>query len=124
MYPARDVGRRADGSADCHLTAPPSFYSVWSFYLVSGYVSLFLVLMAIAAIVTMREITKKDDQRLRQVMMRARMRLPHLASRAHVGRNFVWAVKIQKTTGELRSITGRTADRPRQCAPYPAGHTR
>lgn len=59
--------------------------SVWSFYLVSGYVSLLLILMAIAAIVTMREITKKDDQRLRQVMMRARMRLPHLASRATWG---------------------------------------
>ena len=59
--------------------------SVWSFYLFSGYVSLFLVLMDIAAIVTMREITKKDDQRLRQVMMRARMRLPHLASRATWG---------------------------------------
>ena len=55
--------------------------SVWSFYLVSGYLSLFLLLMAIPVIVTMREMTKKDDQRLRQVLMRARMRLRHRASR-------------------------------------------
>ena len=55
--------------------------AVWSFYLVSGYLSLFLLLMAIPVIVTMREMTKKDDQRLRQVLMRARMRLRHRASR-------------------------------------------
>ena len=59
--------------------------SLWSLYFVSGYVSLFMVLMAIPVVVTMREITKKDDQRLRQVMMRARMRLRHLASRATWG---------------------------------------
>lgn len=66
----------------CGLTL---LLSVWSFYFVSGYVSLFIVLMAIPVVVTMREITKKDDQRLRQVMMRARMRLRHLASRATWG---------------------------------------
>ena len=66
----------------CGLTL---LLSVWSFYFVSGYVSLFMVLMAIPVVVTMREITKKDDQRLRQVMMRARMRLRHLASRATWG---------------------------------------
>ena len=63
----------------CGLTL---LLSVWSFYFVSGYVSLFMVLMAIPVVVTMREITKKDDQRLRQVMMRARMRLRHGPSRA------------------------------------------
>mgnify|MGYP003438997624 FL=1 len=66
----------------CGLTL---LLSVWSFYFVSGYVSLFMVLMAIPVVVTMRGITKKDDQRLRQVMMRARMRLRHLASRATWG---------------------------------------
>ena len=55
--------------------------AVWSFYLVSGYVSLFLLLIAIPGVVTMREMTKKDDQRLRQMLMRARMRLRHRASR-------------------------------------------
>ncbi len=55
--------------------------SVWSFYLLSGYLSLFLLLIAIPVLVAMREMTKKDDQRLRQVMMRARMRLRHRTSR-------------------------------------------
>ena len=62
----------------CGLTL---LLSVWSFYLISGYLSLFLVLIAIPVVVTMREMTKHDDQRLRQVLMRARMRLRHRASR-------------------------------------------
>ena len=62
----------------CGLTL---LLSVWSFYLVSGYVSLFILFVTIPVVVTMREMTKKDDQRLRQVMMRARMRLRHRASR-------------------------------------------
>lgn len=49
--------------------------AVWSFYLVSGYLSLFILFVTIPVVVTMREMTKKDDQRLRQVLMRARMRL-------------------------------------------------
>ena len=55
--------------------------SVWAFDRVSGYLSLFLVLVAIPVVVTMREMTKHDDQRLRQVLMRARMRLRHRVSR-------------------------------------------
>lgn len=66
----------------CGLTL---LLSVWSFYLVSGYVSLFLVLVTIPVIVAMREMTKKDDQRLRQVLLRARMRLRHRPSRATWG---------------------------------------
>ena len=62
----------------CGLTL---LLSVWSFYLVSGYLSLFIVFVTIPVVVTMREMTKKDDQRLRQVLMRARMRLRHRASR-------------------------------------------
>ena len=62
----------------CGLTL---LLSVWSFYLVSGYVSLFILFVTIPVIVAMREMTKKDDQRLRQVLMRARMRLRHRASR-------------------------------------------
>ena len=59
--------------------------SVWSFYLVSGYLSLFILFVTIPVVVTMREMTKKDDQRLRQVLMRARMRLRHRASRRSWG---------------------------------------
>ena len=56
--------------------------SVWLYYLVSGYVSLGLVLITIPIVLWMRQTTKMDDQRLRQVMMRARMRLRHGPSRA------------------------------------------
>lgn len=55
--------------------------AVWMFYLVSGYVSLLLVITYIPIVITMREITKKDDQRLRQMMMRARMRVRQRAGR-------------------------------------------
>ncbi len=73
--------------------------SVWSFYLVSGYVSLFLVLMAIPVVVTMREITKKDDQRLRQVMMRARMRMRHLGSRVTWGAISYGSLRFKRRRG-------------------------
>jgi type IV secretion system protein VirB3 len=59
--------------------------AVWTFYLVSPYVSLGLVLIYIPIVVWMRTITKKDDQRLRQMMMRARMRIRQRASRAMWG---------------------------------------
>lgn len=55
--------------------------TVWTFYLVSGYVSLFLVMAYVPLFVTMRAVTKKDDQRLRQLLMRARMRVRQQASR-------------------------------------------
>jgi len=44
--------------------------AVWLYYLVSGYISLGLVLSAIPIVLWMRQTTKTDDQRLRQVMMR------------------------------------------------------
>lgn len=56
--------------------------SVWLYYLVSGYVSLGLILCTIPIVLWMRQTTKTDDQRLRQVLMRARMRLRHGSSRA------------------------------------------
>lgn len=59
--------------------------SVWLYYLVSGYVSLGIVLIAIPIVLWMRQTTKTDDQRLRQVMMRVRMRLRHGSSRATWG---------------------------------------
>ena len=59
--------------------------SVWLYYLVSGYVSLALVLITIPIVLWMRQTTKTDDQRLGQVMMRARMRLRHGPSRAAWG---------------------------------------
>jgi type IV secretion system protein VirB3 len=56
--------------------------SVWLYYLVSGYVSLGLMLSTIPVVLWMRQTTKTDDQRLRQVLMRARMRLRHGPSHA------------------------------------------
>jgi type IV secretion system protein VirB3 len=55
--------------------------TMWCVYLVSPYVSLFLAMIYVPILVTMRQITKKDDQRLRQMMMRARMRFRHSPGR-------------------------------------------
>lgn len=51
--------------------------AVWLFYLLSPYVTVLLVIAYIPIYVTMRQITKKDDQRLSQYVMRARMRIRH-----------------------------------------------
>ena len=51
--------------------------AIWSVYLLSAYVSLFLALLYIPLVITMRQITRQDDQRLRQVLMRLRMRHRH-----------------------------------------------
>lgn len=59
--------------------------AMWCFYLVSPYVTLVLLMLYVPLLVTMRTMTKKDDQRLRQLMMRARMRLRHGPSRAFWG---------------------------------------
>ena len=52
-----------------------SLAAVWTFYLLSAYLSLFLLMGYIPLVITMREVTKKDDQRLRQLTLRLRMRL-------------------------------------------------
>ena len=50
---------------------------VWCFYVLSAYVSLMLILVYLPIVAVMRQITKADDQRLRHVFMRARMRYRH-----------------------------------------------
>ena len=55
--------------------------SIWSFYLISGYFSLFLCMAYAAVLIAMREVTKKDDQRLRQLMLRLKMRHRQQAAR-------------------------------------------
>ena len=55
--------------------------AVWLFYLLSPYVSLFLLIAYIPILITLRQITKRDDQRLRQLMMRMRMRVRQRAGR-------------------------------------------
>lgn len=56
--------------------------TVWSYYLLSGYVSLFLAIAYVPICVTMRQVTKKDDQRLRQLLMRAQMRFRQVSGHA------------------------------------------
>lgn len=55
--------------------------AMWCIYLVSPYVSMFLAFIYVPILITMRQITKKDDQRMRQLMLRLRMRLRHGAGR-------------------------------------------
>lgn len=67
------------------LTGAFILLGVWMFYLVSGYVTLFLILAYVPILVTMRETTKKDDQRLRQLMLQMRMRWRQLGARRRWG---------------------------------------
>lgn len=54
---------------------------VWSSYLVSGYLALFLAMLYFPILVAMRHVTRKDDQRLHQLLMQARLRIPQLLTR-------------------------------------------
>jgi type IV secretion system protein VirB3 len=67
------------------LTGAFILLGVWTFYLVSGYVTLFLVLAYVPILITMRETTRKDDQRLRQLMLQMRMRWRQIGVRRHWG---------------------------------------
>lgn len=67
------------------VTASFALATVWTFYLISAYCALLLVMIYVPILVTMREVTKKDDQRLRQLLLRAQMRL-----RQHRGRQ-LWS---------------------------------
>lgn len=72
--------------------------SVWIFYLVSGYASLFLAMAYVPIVVTMREVTKKDDQRLRQLLMRARMRLRQRSGRQLWGASSYSPLRYKRRT--------------------------
>jgi type IV secretion system protein VirB3 len=74
--------------------------AMWCVYIVSAYVSLFLGMIYIPILLTMRHITKKDDQRLHQMMMRARMRLRHAPGRAMWGTTSFGPLRLKK-----RSVT-------------------
>lgn len=47
---------------------------VWSVNLVSAYIAPFLIIVYLPVILAMREVTRKDDQRLRQLTLRLKMR--------------------------------------------------
>lgn len=53
----------------------------WSAFLLSAYVAMFVALMAAPVLWWMRYVTTKDDQRLRQLMLRFRLRARQSGSR-------------------------------------------
>ncbi|ESQ92556.1 hypothetical protein ABENE_07925 [Asticcacaulis benevestitus DSM 16100 = ATCC BAA-896] len=55
--------------------------AVWLMYLISPIVSVLILLVYVPLVLAMRQITKKDDQRLGQMFLRARMRLRHQSGR-------------------------------------------
>jgi type IV secretion system protein VirB3 len=70
--------------------------AMWCVYLVSPYVALFLVVIYVPILLTMRQITKKDDQRLHQMMKRAQMRLRHAPGRAIWGSTSFSPLRLKK----------------------------
>ncbi len=71
----------------------------WTSYLISTYVSLFLAIAYVPILVTMREVTKKDDQRLRQLLMRAKMRIGQRAGVQHWGAVSYSALRYKRRKG-------------------------
>jgi type IV secretion system protein VirB3 len=59
--------------------------ALWGVILVGLWLPLLLIAIYIPLIVTMQQITRRDDQRLKQVIMRARMRLVHAKEREQWG---------------------------------------
>ncbi|MGC4097981.1 MAG: VirB3 family type IV secretion system protein [Nitrospira sp.] len=55
---------------------------MWSFYFLSGYLVVVIAFSTSAMIISMRDMTKRDDQRIRQMLLQARMRLRHRTSRS------------------------------------------
>jgi type IV secretion system protein VirB3 len=69
---------------------------MWCVYVVSGYVTVFLMVIYVPILLTMQQITKKDDQRLRQMLLRARMRLRHAPGRAMWGATSFSPLRLKK----------------------------
>ncbi|WP_151745292.1 type IV secretion system protein VirB3 [Acinetobacter calcoaceticus] len=67
------------------LTGAVILLAGWSFYLFSPYFCLFLIAVYLPVYFWLRQITKKDDQRLKQVMMRWRMRFRQIGNHRHWG---------------------------------------
>jgi type IV secretion system protein VirB3 len=55
---------------------------MWTLLFINFYVPLVLAMIYFPLIAVLRQITKKDDQRLKQLFMRSRMRLRHSAGKA------------------------------------------
>jgi type IV secretion system protein VirB3 len=73
-----------------------SLVAMWSVYLISPYLSLFLMVMYLPIFLTMRQITRKDDQRLSQMMKRLQMRVRHGPGRAMWGATSFSPLRLKK----------------------------
>ncbi|WP_424196766.1 VirB3 family type IV secretion system protein (plasmid) [Ampullimonas aquatilis] len=67
------------------LTGLTLLLAFWAAYFLTPYLSLFLFMVYIPLIMTLRQITKKDDQRLKQTLLKARLRIRMSASREKWG---------------------------------------
>jgi len=67
------------------LTGAVLLAGLWSLYLLSPYVTLFLALLYLPLVLWMRMVTRHDDQGLRQLLLRARMRGGRQANRLRWG---------------------------------------
>lgn len=59
------------------VTGVTLLLGMWAGYLVSPYATLSLALAYVPTLIGMRQATKKDDQRLKQILLRARLRFRH-----------------------------------------------
>lgn len=71
--------------------------AVWSFYLVSAYLALLIAIACAPIVLAMRLVTKRDDQRLRQLLLRARLRTRH-ANRGRWGAVSYAPLRFKKRT--------------------------
>lgn len=72
---------------------------MWLYYLLSGYWTLLLAGLYAPGMVWMRHTTSRDDQRLRQMMLRLRMRARQIAAR-----RFWQAVSFSPLRYKRRSV--------------------
>lgn len=63
------------------ITGLFAIVGAWLAWLLSGYIALALLIFYIPILLWMRSVSKKDDQRLRQILLRWRLRFRHLAVR-------------------------------------------
>ena len=78
------------------VTGVFALLAMWSLYLISPYMSLFLVMIYVPVLITLQQITRRDDQRLRQLMLRLRMRLRHTPGRALWGATSFSPLRLKK----------------------------
>ena len=72
----------------------------WAAYFLSIYLSLMLFMGYVPLFLYLKQITKKDDQRLHQIILRMKMRLRHAA-----GKRFWKAISYAPLTYKTRRST-------------------